>query len=326
MLQVAAATAVIFAVSLAAAEAPERDIAVQIEYEAPDDCPTIDDFMSAVQRRSLRIRRAMPGESAPILRVRLQQTSQHASGELSLQGTDDRQSRYVRADTCADVAETLALTTALGLDPTAELAPPPSPPPEPEPRPSLPPPPPELPEPRPVQQPEWQATVMLNALQANVLDSRLAWGAAAGLGIEYHQAGSFKPGGSVSVAYARNDLLDTPENLQMEWATLRAQLCPWRFEIGTRFSVGLCGQVDAGLLWATGLGFEETVSIRRPLVALGAALNPGVRFESGFGIQASLSATSALVRREFTAGNPVQAIGQTASVTFATSIGISHTF
>ena len=293
---------------------------VHIQYEAPPECPNIDEFLRFVQRRSRSIRAARPNEVGPLLRVRLQQGPDGAVGELSLDGSDDRQARFVRAHSCVDVAETLAFTTALGLDPYADEPPatpvmdaPPSQPP-PRPAPSA---------PRPT---AWRVSGSMSALQANLIDTRLAWGGKLGVGVELDRPDAFRPSVHVNVVYARDDVFGEPQTLTIRWMAAQVWLCPLRAELDTSFSFGFCAQFDVGRLEATALALDDARSAKRNWFAAGGVMRLGVRLRGSLSLEAALGATAPLVKRRFTAYEPAREIGGTPALTLTTALGLVHTF
>ena len=90
-------------------------------------CPDADAFFRSIAARTPRVRAARPGERARTVTVSLSASpGGEAVGTLSITTEDGAavsSPREVRAASCADVAEALALIAALAVDPAADLGP-----------------------------------------------------------------------------------------------------------------------------------------------------------------------------------------------------------
>lgn len=107
----------------ARAEVPEIDEPrFHLAYAAPAGCPDRAAFLSAILARTKRSRLASEGEAATELAVAIEATPARTNGRLEVREVDDtRQLRSVSSDSCADVAQALALIAALILDPDARI-------------------------------------------------------------------------------------------------------------------------------------------------------------------------------------------------------------
>jgi hypothetical protein len=121
-----------FAVLLALAALPPvaggDSVAIRVEFDAPAGCSSADTFYGGLLARMNRARRAVSGEDAIRLAVRLTRVGNRVRGELRLMGggRGEGDTRRVEGETCDAVVEVLSLTAALAL---VERPPPPTPPP-----------------------------------------------------------------------------------------------------------------------------------------------------------------------------------------------------
>ncbi len=100
---------------------------VRLVYESSDACPDREGFEALVRARTARALFAGPYASARTFEVHLTGgRSPHGQLTVRRDGVDEG-AREVRADTCSDVAEALALVVALAIDPNSPVgAPPPT--------------------------------------------------------------------------------------------------------------------------------------------------------------------------------------------------------
>ena len=100
-----------------------RDEAIVLEYRAGGGCPDQASFMTSVRNRAARARLAVLGEHVRTFVVVLD-AGPPATGSVTIQQAGrPHGSREVRADTCAEVADALALVVALAVDPLGGQAP-----------------------------------------------------------------------------------------------------------------------------------------------------------------------------------------------------------
>ncbi|HEY7371627.1 MAG TPA: hypothetical protein VIF57_05560, partial [Polyangia bacterium] len=107
-------------------------VAIRVEFDAPAGCSSADTFYGGLLARMNRARRAVPGEDAIRLAVRLTRVGSRVRGELRLMGggRGEGDTRRVEGETCDAVVEVLSLTAALALvERTVPPVPPPPPPP-----------------------------------------------------------------------------------------------------------------------------------------------------------------------------------------------------
>ena len=122
-----AASTIAFAAPGAQAEGEEP---LRIEYRAGPVCPTQAEFVDAVRARTVRWRDALAGESARRFVIDLAARGGAVHGRLVVTTVKNEEARReVAGASCEVVVETLALMTALAIDPLASLAPAPRVPP-----------------------------------------------------------------------------------------------------------------------------------------------------------------------------------------------------
>jgi hypothetical protein len=98
--------------------------AIRIDYRAEASCPGADQFVADVLRRAPRARIASAGESARTFVIAISRTDTGFEGSLSVQGeSSSTAARTVTGARCAEVAEVLALSTAIAVDPSAASEP-----------------------------------------------------------------------------------------------------------------------------------------------------------------------------------------------------------
>ena len=121
---------VLLALAAPAPVAAGDSVAIRVEFDAPPGCSSADTFYGGLLARMNRARRAVPGEDAIRLAVRLTRVGSRVRGELRLMGggRGEGDTRRVEGETCDAVVEVLSLTAALAL---VERPPPPVPPPVP---------------------------------------------------------------------------------------------------------------------------------------------------------------------------------------------------
>jgi hypothetical protein len=118
-----------FALLVASTAEADQDAreSVRLVYESSDGCPDREDFEALVRARTARALFVGPYSSARIFEVHLT-GEPPPRGQLTVRrdGVDEG-AREVRAETCSDVAEALALVAALAIDPNSLIgAPPPA--------------------------------------------------------------------------------------------------------------------------------------------------------------------------------------------------------
>ncbi len=120
----ALAVAVFPAVSSAAGDSSEP---VRLDYHASAECPDEDEFIARLRARTSHVRPAWPGEAARTFAV-VADAGPPPSGQLRVgDSADPGGVRVVRADSCSQVVDALALMVALAVDPSPSFAAPASP-------------------------------------------------------------------------------------------------------------------------------------------------------------------------------------------------------
>src|SRR5215831_19911546 len=102
---------------------------VPIDFEAPVGCSSADAFYAAVAARLDRAHLVRAAQAGMRLGIRLTRSPARVHGELRLSdGRGGAETRKVDGTTCDEVADVLALTTALALDPASSGGARPAPP------------------------------------------------------------------------------------------------------------------------------------------------------------------------------------------------------
>jgi hypothetical protein len=243
-----ASTCIAVVLSSSAALA-EEEVRFRVDYDAPSGCPAARDFTAGVTGRTERARIARSADTV-VVEVRVA-SGALIEGRIHIRGVDrEAIERTVRAASCAEVVDALALITALAFDPDASAEarpreaepdlPPPNPPPGPTP-----------PSPRPSSQAE------------------LEW--AFGLGIGLIPFDSALPGNDVGlaafVAASSEGKTLAPEVLviatrrtgsasqaKFSLTTLTLAGCPLRFPATGALAARPCAGFELGALSAEGVG------------------------------------------------------------------------
>ena len=99
-------------------------IALRLRYDAPQTCPNAAAFLAQVRARTTLVRPARANETAPELRVFVENVPGGNTGTLEFVGPHATSSvRKVSAADCEQVVSALALMTALAIDPHASIEP-----------------------------------------------------------------------------------------------------------------------------------------------------------------------------------------------------------
>jgi len=351
--------------------APSGDtIPIRVEFDAPAGCSSADIFYGGLLARMSRTRRAMPGEAAIRLGVRLTRAGSKIRGELRLMdgGPGDGDTRRVEGETCDAVVEVLSLTAALALvtRPPAPLPPPPPPPPshppatsrassqssssssqpsssndksakppdvakppEAEEKPPAPEEPPAAVEvvpaaPKPPEPPaRARFQLGLQAVAADLISTSISMGG--GLALRLERSAADRAGASIGLTffYASNDLLQSPDTIDADWAALAAVACPG-FSVGRAVSVQPCAEAIGGWLAASGHNLTHTSSVGRTWWSAGALLRAVARLGAGFALELDAGATVPIVKRRFIITTPEGTVGETPTVAPMLTLGLSR--
>ncbi len=278
--------------------APSRPrVLVFLEYAAPGNCPTAQDFAASVKGRTAQAELTDDEALAAVaLHVTVRPTGSSYAGHMDMVAHPGATSaRDVEDLRCADVVDALALVTALAVDPNAtspRAAPPPAaskadtPPPvapAPEP-PPVPPPPPAPPPPiaapsaapsapsagPPARQREprrWHLGVGASAALLGDVAPDVMLGGAGYVELGASGGGAFRPSVRVSLLAATNGAF---EARAAAFTLLSAQVdgCPVRLG-GDVLSLRPCAAVQVGDLLAAGIDVASPIHAADPWFALG---------------------------------------------------------
>ncbi|HET9929405.1 MAG TPA: hypothetical protein VFQ35_01905, partial [Polyangiaceae bacterium] len=97
---------------------------IRIDYKAVPGCPSAEDFNAEVMKRTQSARLSESDARVRTFIVEIEQRRGGLIGSLRVrEGRTETVAREVQGDRCADVASTLALATALAIDPHASTSP-----------------------------------------------------------------------------------------------------------------------------------------------------------------------------------------------------------
>ena len=272
MAAVVLAAAALTLCGAARAVVPGTEEAIRLSYRASPGCPDEANFVARLCARTSRARIARAGESARTFTI-VVDAGPPASGRVVVHGADDASegTRQVRAASCTDVADALALMVALAIDPQAAA---------PERAASARPSPPEPPAP--------SASSAPAAVQPSADDEALSAGGdfvavtdvtpqvlLAGspyVGWRAPAVGWFEPSFRLAFVRAGTPALDVPGGTAaFTWTVGRADACPIALPRGV-VRVVECVRLEAGSL--------QVEQALRPWVAVGPVVRAGWSFLS----------------------------------------------
>ena len=309
--------------------------AVRFTYVAPQACPDAEAFVKEVHARTTRFQIVSFGENLRAFEVVIAQTGNNFRGSVSVTGGGGAASlRTVDGTDCEEVGRTLALVTALSIDPKALSSPspgdtssanapapttpapaasvdppkPPDPPASPPPptataaKDPAPPPTEEEPAPPPSAQSSrgWRMDVLGGAFVQSVDAPSAVFGGAVLLGLTLGGERTLAPMFRVGVAWASSGSLDAdPGAASFTWTAGRAEVCPLRGPARGPLDFRPCLTGDFGVVSASATGVSNPQSHTRPWVTLGAlALAEWVPLDPLF-VEAELSLSTPLERDQF---------------------------
>jgi hypothetical protein len=312
---------------------------VWVTYAAGAGCPSREEFFAAVRARTERFEPASAPAGATTYRVSLNAESDAPSGapflgRLEIVDTAGAMTvRQVPGDTCAHVADALALVVALGIDPAATTAPAEAPPAPPPPQP--PPPAPFPPAPLPPKPPVTRSKIPETAPSKTRVGFFGAVGANASVGVspralvgpalvleasllrEHANGFAWLPDARLSGTFAASSEPGAAQEIaSFHFVVGRLDLCParatWR-----QLDGGLCGRVETGRLSAEGSGVTFGQSVAYPWVALGGALRLRWTIVGPLYVELEASVTAPLVREDFFFSQPRRTIENVPAVSAA---------
>lgn len=118
-LRIALAFTLLLFTDTAAARTP-GEVAVRIELEAPNDCPSADAFLQAVLRRAPTARAANAAEPARSFRAVIERRGKRFAGRVDASSLSSTEAKVAEARSCNDLVDALAVTVALSLEVEAE--------------------------------------------------------------------------------------------------------------------------------------------------------------------------------------------------------------
>jgi hypothetical protein len=99
-------------------QAAKTDGLATIVYEAPASCPDRAEFLARIAARTSTTRPPDPTRAPPRLRVRIRVLAGRVVGSIAIEDADGAMAgRQIRAATCDEASDALALIAALALDP-----------------------------------------------------------------------------------------------------------------------------------------------------------------------------------------------------------------
>jgi len=314
---------------------------VRFTYVAPQACPDAEAFVKEVHARTTRFQIVRFGENLRAFEVVIAQAGNGFRGSVRvLDGGGASSLRTVDGTDCEDVGRTLALVTALSIDPKALSSPSPAdagpptgpaptttpapvasvdpPPPDPPASPpptapvakdSAPPPTEEEAAPPPSAQSSrgWRMDLVGGAYVQAVDAPSAVIGGAVLLGLTLGGERVLSPMLRLGVSWASSGSIDAnPGAATLAWTVGRAEVCPLRWPAQGPLELRPCLTGDFGVVSASATGVSNPQSHVRPWETLGAlALAEWVPLDPLF-VEVELSLSTPLERdRFFVAPSPV---------------------
>jgi hypothetical protein len=322
---------------------------VRFEYRAPKSCPSEAWVVRRIQARTDRFRRVTDTSSTRTFSIAIAESSSGYLGTLEITEPDPAArttSRRIEAPQCIEVADGLALISALTIDPRAasvdapieepgeeqtagqESATPRPPPDKPSPKTEsvLPPPERDTPEEtdRSARAIGGESYVRLGAGFVGVagVAPQLMYG-----GQVFGELG-VRPGRNwlawaarLSLRHVRREGLAFPEGkAHFQLSTAEADACPVRLPIPT-LELGPCATGEFGLLESEGTDNDHPQQSQRAWAALGALLRAGVSMNH-IGLEANAGAVAPLRRDRFVLGTE---IGSVDFLVWSASVAVTGT-
>jgi hypothetical protein len=315
---------------------------LRFTYVAPQACPDAEAFVKEVHARTARFQIVRFGDGLRSFEVVIAQTGNNFRGSVRVtDGGGAASVRTVDGTDCEDVGRTLALVTALSIDPKALSSPspgdmgppgapdpatpapvastaPPTPPEPPASPPSTatavkdpaPPPADENPAPPPSAQSSsrgWRMDLVGGAFVQGVDAPSVVIGGAILVGLTLGGERALSPLFRVGVALASSGSLDaSPGAVTLAWTVGRAEICPLRWPAQGALELRPCLTGDFGVVSASATGVSNPQSHVQPWETLGVqALAEWAPLDPLF-VDVELSLSTPLERdRFFVAPSPV---------------------
>ncbi|MBX3186526.1 MAG: hypothetical protein KF819_05905 [Labilithrix sp.] len=321
MKRVSAALSVAVAVALAAprAGAQEEPEPFAVDYGAPRGCPDAAAFFGEVTARTPRARSAVGGESARVLRVRVEKRGQTHAGRLWIEeGAATSSARDVSGGSCGEVVGALGLVAALAVDPAASVAPRPAPEAAPTPAPTTEPPPSPSPpnEPKSLdanepardrstdppartpqkhEPPRWNvgAAAEVAALADAVVAVRI---------FGERDFGGRLLAPSIRIAASRTLSVDRSASIgaaTLAWTAGTIDLCPLRFDLASAVTARPCAGLTVGILVADGSGIPTPRSETRAWVSASAHVRLAWALSAVLALEIEGGALAPMLRESF---------------------------
>jgi hypothetical protein len=306
--------------------------AVRFTYGAPQACPDAEAFVKEVHARTTRFQIVRFGDGLRSFDVVIAQSGNGFRGSVRVLEEGGAASlRTVDGTDCEDVARSLALVTALSIDPkalssAADASPQIVPaPPGPAPVPSVDPPTPQQPlssppstpavvtdsarrptdeKPAPPPSPEsshgWRMDVAAGAYALGVGAPSAIIGGAVLVGLTLGGERALSPAFRIGIARASSGSLDAdPGQGTLAWTVGRAEVCPVRWPARGALDFRPCLAGDFGLVSATATGVSYPQAHTRPWETLGALALAEWEPLAPLFVEAELSLATPLERDRF---------------------------
>ncbi len=336
--RVAAVVPLLIGVSLSLDARAEQE-AIKLTYQAPEGCPSRDEFSSEVSARTAEVR-FVETDADRVFAVSIRTEGEDLVGSLEIAtGGSPSATREIRGETCESVALAIAITTALAIDPEADTRPEPvaqtktSPP-----------------APAPVERPAApRAKVKQVHGERPPLERRQPSGAHLDVGavltatwgpapeplitpapfvqIELPGSGAWSPLFRAEAIIAESGVLGPDfDAATFRWYSLRVQACPLRWSPAGAIALRSCATLDAGAIHARGHGVADPRSQTRGWISPGLSGRFSWLWTRFAFVEASAGAQFALSRYDYVFQSPHRRIYQSPAVSPAFELGVGLRF
>jgi hypothetical protein len=325
----------------AATDASETDtgtLPVEVLFDGPEGCSGANAFFTSLRSRTDHVRQADAAEPRTTLQVRLSREHGHVVGELrTIDSSGETDTRRVQGATCDDVVQALSLTAALALAPTDVLSVPAAVPrtdaaaigvpakavltaeKQPAPAEVVPAQTPSAPVPRPVPSIELGAGLLGLAVLSGSFSPGIGLAVRKTLGRD----GAFRPTLGLALAYARNDVWQSPQGAQVALVGMAATMCPLRWTASI-LKVQPCALGLAGRMTATGRQVTHVSTVDRFWLSAGLTVRMAAFLGRGFSLELEGGITAPLLKRRFFATVPSHVVAETPVISPLVGLGLTY--
>jgi hypothetical protein len=244
----------------AAGDTPSEPTKAVLEYEAPEDCPTQEDFEHHIAQRTQRLHFVSDPSVSTRYKVVLARNPKGLyTGRLISGGPGAAKVEPIQGQSCADVAAALSLNLALLVDPDAALdVPQPPAPVVVVPAKKEEPPPVHVEAPQPIR---WLVLAEWSVRGAMGQDASVG----GGLTVEYwgNRYGAYAPVVRLGAGYSLSSRQMSGADVSFRLLEVAPSMCPLRIGANALRWLPVCGALEMGTIQVSSAGLARTALTRR---------------------------------------------------------------